>query len=798
MAVTVLRAYLSGDRGDDGIVGPMFAECLLPLPLQGTFTYHVPAHLTDSVQVGCRVYVPFGKSRQYAALVVGFTPQPSVPVAAVGKAVPGQVEVKDIISVLDAHPMLLPRQLQLWRWVADYYMCTLGEVYKAAIPSGLKEKDGVVRYRPKTVACIRLADAYFDSVRLNVAIGSLHVAPRQQQVMMCYVEQAGVNDALAMGNPALLKDITREELMKAAGCSSAVLKAVTDRGMLVQYDVQVSRIASSSCSPDYGDIHPVLPVLSSAQEEARSSIVRNWHDRDVCLLHGVTSSGKTEIYIHLIQQFLDQGRQVLFLLPEIVLTSQLTGRLRRVFGERLGVYHSRYTDAERVEVYQKQVGSNPYDIIVGVRSSVLLPFQRLGLVIVDEEHENSFKQSEPAPRYHARNVALVMARMAGAKTLLGTATPSLESYYNAKRGKYGLVRLLTRYSNVALPEIKVVDVRDQKRRKLMRGPFSALLLDEMRERLKRGEQVILFQNRRGFAPQVECQACGWVPQCPHCDVSLTLHKRLNRLVCHYCGYSQLIPTRCPQCEGDSVNSRGYGTERIEEMLQKALPGVRIARMDLDTTRSRKSYEAIIERFQHGETDILVGTQMVTKGLDFRNVTLVGILDAGTMLNQPDFRSYEHAFQMMTQVSGRAGRSVSRQGAGTVILQCHDVANPIVQQVVDNDYEGMYAGQMEERRMFNYPPFCRLIYVYMKHRDERVLDHLATEMGQLLRRIFAQRVLGPDVPPVARVQTMFIRKVLLKMETSADIADVRMRLWQVRQYLSSRPEYKSAVIYFDVD
>lgn len=776
----------------------MFAECLLPLPLQGTFTYHVPAHLTDSVQVGCRVYVPFGKSRQYAALVVGFTPQPSVPVAAVGKAVPGQVEVKDIISVLDAHPMLLPRQLQLWRWVADYYMCTLGEVYKAAIPSGLKEKDGVVRYRPKTVACIRLADAYFDSVRLNVAIGSLHVAPRQQQVMMCYVEQAGVNDALAMGNPALLKDITREELMKAAGCSSAVLKAVTDRGMLVQYDVQVSRIASSSCSPDYGDIHPVLPVLSSAQEEARSSIVRNWHDRDVCLLHGVTSSGKTEIYIHLIQQFLDQGRQVLFLLPEIVLTSQLTGRLRRVFGERLGVYHSRYTDAERVEVYQKQVGSNPYDIIVGVRSSVLLPFQRLGLVIVDEEHENSFKQSEPAPRYHARNVALVMARMAGAKTLLGTATPSLESYYNAKRGKYGLVRLLTRYSNVALPEIKVVDVRDQKRRKLMRGPFSALLLDEMRERLKRGEQVILFQNRRGFAPQVECQACGWVPQCPHCDVSLTLHKRLNRLVCHYCGYSQLIPTRCPQCEGDSVNSRGYGTERIEEMLQKALPGVRIARMDLDTTRSRKSYEAIIERFQHGETDILVGTQMVTKGLDFRNVTLVGILDAGTMLNQPDFRSYEHAFQMMTQVSGRAGRSVSRQGAGTVILQCHDVANPIVQQVVDNDYEGMYAGQMEERRMFNYPPFCRLIYVYMKHRDERVLDHLATEMGQLLRRIFAQRVLGPDVPPVARVQTMFIRKVLLKMETSADIADVRMRLWQVRQYLSSRPEYKSAVIYFDVD
>lgn len=776
----------------------MFVECLLPLPLQGTFTYHVPARLTDNVQVGCRVYVPFGKSRQYAALVVGFTPQPSAPDISHADGAAGHVGIKDIISVLDSRPMLLPQQLQLWRWVADYYMCTLGEVYKAAIPSGLKEKDGIVRYRPRTVACIRLANGYFDPLRLNAAIGSLHVAPRQQQVMMCYVELAGVNEALVAGNPALMKEITREELMKAAGCSSAVLKAVTDRGILEQYEVQVSRIASSCVSPAADSGHPVLPVLSSAQEEACTSVVRSWQDREVCLLHGVTSSGKTEIYIHLIQKALEHGRQVLFLLPEIVLTSQLTQRLRRVFGERLGVYHSRYTDAERVEVYQKQVGSHPYDIIVGVRSSVLLPFQRLGLVIVDEEHENSFKQTEPAPRYHARNVALVMARMAGAKTLLGTATPSLESYYNAKCGKYGLVQLFTRYSDAALPEIKLVDISDQKRRKLMRGPFSTLLLDEMRERLVRGEQVILFQNRRGFAPMVECQACGWVPQCPHCDVSLTLHKRLNRLVCHYCGYSQLIPTRCPQCEGDGVSSRGFGTERIEEMLHKAFPEARIARMDLDTTRSRKAYEAIIDTFQRGETDILVGTQMVTKGLDFRNVTLVGILNAGTMLNQPDFRSYEHAFQMMTQVSGRAGRNIRQHGTGTVILQCHDVKNPIVQQVVNNDYEGMYTDQMEERRMFNYPPLCRLIYVYMKHRDERVLDHLATEMGQLLRRVFATRVMGPDVPSVARVQTMFIRKVLLKMEPSANVADVRKRLLQVQQYLLSRPEYKSAVVYFDVD
>ena len=774
----------------------MFAECLLPLPVQGTFTYHIPAHLDGNVQVGCRVNVPFGKSKQYAALVVSLSQQ--IVNHSVLQGGDRCVDVKDILSVLDDLPMMLPQQLKLWKWVADYYMCTLGEVYKAAIPSGLKEKDGIVRYHPKTVACIRLTSAYFDAIRLNVAMGGLRVAPKQQQLMICYVELAGVGEALVQNNPGVLRQITREELMKAAGCSPAILRAVIDRGLLEQYEVQVSRIASESVGKGEDGELPVLPELSRAQEIALSSIVLKWHDRDVCLLHGVTSSGKTEIYIHLIQRALEEGKQVLYLLPEIVLTSQLTQRLRRVFGNRLGVYHSRYTDAERVEVYQKQAGSSPYDIIVGVRSSVLLPFQRLGLVIVDEEHENSFKQAEPAPRYHARNVALVLARMAGAKTLLGTATPSLESYYNARSGKYGLVELFTRYGDVTLPEIKIVDIRELKRRRMMHGPFSPMLLAEMRMRLERREQVILFQNRRGFAPMVECQVCGWVPQCPHCDVSLTLHKRLNRLVCHYCGYSQMIPAHCPQCEGDSVCSRGFGTERIEEMLQKLLPEARIVRMDLDTTRSRQAYEGIIDGFQRGETDILVGTQMVTKGLDFRNVTLVGILNAGTMLNQPDFRSYEHAFQMMTQVSGRAGRCVPLKGKGTVILQCHDVQNPIVQQVVNNDYAGMYEGQMEERRLFGYPPLCRLVYVYMKHRDERILNHLANEMGQLLRKVFAHRVIGPDVPAIARVQTMYIRKVLVKIETSANMSDARKRLLQVQQYLSSKPEYRSAVIYFDVD
>jgi primosomal protein N' (replication factor Y) len=499
---------------------------------------------------------------------------------------------------------------------------------------------------------------------------------------------------------------------------------------------------------------------------------------------------------------LAQGKQVLYMLPEIVLTSQLTDRLRKVFGDRLGVYHSRYTDAERVEVYRKQISDSPYDIIVGVRSSVLLPFHNLGMVIIDEEHETSFKQTEPAPRYHARNVALVMARMAGAKTLLGTATPSLESYSNAVAGKYGYVSLTTRFGNVCMPEIEVVDIAELKRKKLMNGPFSPLLLREIRQALERKEQVILFQNRRGFAPVVECHVCGWTPQCPHCDVSLTYHKRTNQLTCHYCGFSTSIAQRCPQCDADSLNSKGYGTERIEDVLSSVFPEARVARMDLDTTRSRSAYEGIIKGFQHGDTDILIGTQMVTKGLDFRRVSVVGILNASTMLNQPDFRSYERAYQMMTQVAGRAGRSSGTDGhnarPGRVILQVYDAKQPTVMQVVKGDYEGMFRTQMEERRLFVYPPLCRLVYVYIKHKDESVLEHLAEEMANLLRQVFGHRVLGPDMPPIARVQTMYIRKVCLKLELSANMTEARRRLHEIQRYITSKPEYKSAVMYYDVD
>lgn len=763
----------------------MYADCIVPLPLEGVFTYNVPTHLSPKVQVGCRVNVPFGAKKQYAALVTRLHDEkPDYP-------------TKDILEVLEENTMLLPRQLQLWQWVAEYYMCTLGEVYKAAIPSGLKEKDGVVKYRPRTVDYVRLKEDFFDAFKLNANLASLRNAPKQQLLMLRYIELAGVNAALTVQNYNLLKEITKEELLKAANCTTTILKAVCERGMLEEYEKNVDRIPTGQIPSDL-----MLPTLSEAQQEAKDNIQQTWSSKDICLLQGVTASGKTEIYIHLINDAIKQGKQVLFLLPEIVLTSQLTDRLRKVFGNRLGVYHSKYTDAERVEVYRKQISDSPYDILIGVRSSVLLPFKDLGLVIIDEEHETSFKQAEPAPRYHARSVALMMARMEGAKVLLGTATPSLESYNNAMQGKYGYVKLTKRYGNVQLPEIEVVDIAELKRKKLMKGLFSPILLREVRAALERKEQVILFQNRRGFAPMIECHVCGWVPQCPHCDVSLTHHKSSNRLVCHYCGYTTEPPLRCPQCDADSLNSKGYGTERIEDELNNLFPEAKVMRMDLDTTRSRTSYESIVKGFQRGDADILIGTQMVVKGLDFRRVSVVGILNASTMLKQPDFRSYERAFQMMTQVAGRAGRTGSLSDGdrkvGRVILQVHDAKQPTVQQVVRGDYEAMFSEQMEERKLFNFPPFCRLIHMYMKHKDERIIEHISEEVARMLRLIFAHRVLGPDMPLIARVQAMHIRKVSLKIEPTANLQEVRRRLREVQNYLLSKPEYRSAVIYYDVD
>ena len=560
--------------------------------------------------------------------------------------------------------------------------------------------------------------------------------------------------------------------------------------MLETYEVEVGRLNHG------GAYHPeLIKRLNTAQQEAYNQVLLSMMKKPVTLLHGVTSSGKTEIYIHLIRQALERKEQVLYLLPEIALTVQMMQRLQRVFGNRLGIYHSKYSDAERVEIWQKQLSQNPYDVILGARSAVLLPFQRLGLVIVDEEHETSYKQQDPAPRYHARSVAIVLAQMYKARTLLGTATPSLESCHNAKTGKYGLVELKERYQGIELPEIQVVDIADLQHRKMMAGPFSPLLLNKVREALERGEQAILFQNRRGFAPLIECKQCGWVPHCQHCDVSLTYHRQMNQLTCHYCGYTYRVPTECPCCGSTELKTRGFGTEKIEEQVREVFPEARVARMDLDTTRTRNAYERIIMDFGAGRTNILIGTQMISKGLDFDKVSVVGILNADSMLNYPDFRAYEHAFMMMAQVSGRAGRKGKR---GLVILQTKSKDVPVIQQVVRNDYAALYKDLIAERQAFHYPPYYHLVYVYLKHRYDDVVSTASIELGSRLRQWFPGRVLGPDKPAVAKVKSQNIRKLVLKLENGIDMRKVREYLLMAQSQMLTDKRYSSLQIYYDVD
>ena len=588
-----------------------------------------------------------------------------------------------------------------------------------------------------------------------------------------------------------LREVTREELMNVTHASAAVVQALQRRKILVTYEKEVGRL-------NHGAVpHPErIKPLNEAQTDAYNQTLIQMMTHPVTLLHGVTSSGKTEIYIHLIQKAINEHKQVLYLLPEIALTVQITGRLQSVFGSRLGIYHSKYSDAERVEIWKKQLSESPYDVILGARSAVFLPFQRLGLVIIDEEHEQSFKQQDPAPRYHARSAAIVLAQMyAGAKTLLGTATPSMETYYNARQGKYGLVELTRRYKDLQLPAVEVVDIKDLYRRKMMTGPFSPRLLAAVRDALGRGEQAILFQNRRGFAPMVECRQCGWVPKCPDCDVSLTYHKSMNYLTCHYCGYTMRVPEVCPCCESRDIRGRGYGTEKIEDEVRSIFPEARIARMDLDTTRTRNAYERLINDFSAGRSNLLIGTQMISKGLDFDKVSVVGILNADTMLNYPDFRAYEQAFMMMSQVSGRAGRK-GRQGQ--VILQTKSPDLPVIRQVVQNDYRSFYSDLLAERRDFRYPPFYHLIYVYLKHREENTVNSAGLELGSRLREIFAGRVLGPDKPAVARVKTLSIRKIVLKLENGIDHARVRQYLRGAMEAMLKDKRYGALQVYYDVD
>lgn len=670
----------------------MFADIILPIPFD-SFTYLVPSDMETRVMRGCRVVVPLGKNKIYTGVVLN-----------THNNTPEGVEVKAIIEVLDDHPVVNEQQFAFWQWIANYYICPLGDVMKAALPGAMKPKD-----------------------------------------------------------EAALKESTRTR-----------------------------RSGKATATPHYAC--PCNP-LNPAQEKAFAEIETSFLSKNVTLLHGVTSSGKTEIYIHLINNYLAKGKQVLYLLPEIALTTQITERLHHFFGDRMGVYHSKFTDTQRLDVYKRQVSERPYQLILGVRSSIFLPFQNLGLVIVDEEHEQSYKQQEPAPRYHARNAAIMLAQMFGAKTLLGTATPSFEVYHLSHKGQYGYVQLTQRYRDMQLPTIEIVDTKEAKRKRQMKGVFSPRLIEVMRAALERKEQIILFQNRRGFSSFIECKTCGWVPRCPHCDVTLTLHKKTSTLTCHYCGYTTRIPERCPACEEDKFTDIGTGTEKVEEQIAHLFEGITTLRMDLDTATTRTQFERIISDFSEHKADILIGTQMVTKGLDFDHVSVVGILDADTMLNLPDFRSYERTFQTLSQVAGRAGRNNT---AGHVILQTRSAESDIIRQITQGDYWQMFYTQMTERQLFHYPPFRRLIYVYLRHKDDELLEHLASDMAERLRQIFGERVLGPDRPPIARLHSLYIRKIMLKIERQTSTEKVRKNLIAIQQQMLSLPVAKNLNIYYDVD
>ncbi len=737
-----------------------YADLILPVPLQGLFTYAIPEGM--SVRVGMRVLVTFGRSKTYIGIV-----------AKVHDMKPEGYQVKPITQVVDGEPIVTERQLQLWNWISDYYLSPVGDVYKAALPSGLKAEDG---YKPKTETYIRLTKPYQSVAALHIALNLLGRAKKQLDAFTAYLELSGWDQIEEISNEQLvisnydyqsstkIQEVTREELMNASRASADTLKQLENRGVLETYEVEVGRLNHG------GEYRPeLIKSLSEAQQDAYNAVLMSMMKRNVTLLHGVTSSGKTEIYIHLIKRALEQKQQVLYLLPEIALTVQMMQRLQRVFGNRLGIYHSK----------------------------VFLPFQNLGLVIIDEEHETSYKQQDPAPRYHARSAAIMLAQMSNetCKVLLGTATPSLESYHNAKTGKYGLVELKERYQGIELPEIQVVDVADLQHRKMMAGPFSPLLLAKVREALERGEQAILFQNRRGFAPMIECRQCGWVPRCQHCDVSLTLHRQMNQLTCHYCGFTYRVPTECPCCGSTDLRTKGYGTEKIEEQVSEVFPEARVARMDLDTTRTRNAYERIITDFSAGRTNILIGTQMISKGLDFDKVSVVGILNADTMLNYPDFRAYEHAFMMMSQVSGRAGRKGKR---GLVILQTKNKDLPVIQQVVRNDYTSLYKDLIAERQAFHYPPYYHLVYVFLKHSHDDVVNTAGIEMGSRLRQWFGSRVLGPDKPAVAKVKSQNIRKLVLKLENGIDMKRVREYLLLAQSQILADKRYASLQIYYDVD
>lgn len=811
-------------------------EVILPLPLQTTFTYRIPEELKQvHVGPGFRVIVPFGRKKFYTGIVVGLPLKP-----------PPGFELKDVAMVLDDASVIRHPQLNLWNWVADYYLCAVGDVYKAAVPSGLKiesetfvevnpdfdferfplkndieheifqyadhekrlsvadivkkiDRRGtsaavnrliargvliiseklVERYVAKKVSCVRLKPGISEQEAFRL-VGS---ARKQETLLLALID-------MGRHRTSAVPHITRQKLLDRSEVSPAILAAMVKKGVVETYDIEVNRFRY-----DGEELQP-LPVLSEAQQDALDSIHRLWKEKDVNLLHGVTSSGKTEIYIHLINHVLNQGNQVLYLVPEIALTTQLTHRLQNVFGAKVVIYHSKFSDNERVDIWKKLLNTNEPLLILGTRSAVFLPFARLGMVIVDEEHESSYKQFDPAPRYNARDVATVLARFHGAKTLLGSATPSVETYYKATEGKFGLITLSERYGNVELPTIEIVDLKAARAAKEMHGAFSARTVACAREALQNHRQVIFFQNRRGYAPMVRCRQCAWVPRCDNCDVALTYHRHLHQLQCHYCGAVYPVPQICPQCKEPAIEEVGYGTERIEEELNDVLPGVTMLRMDLDSTRNKHSHEQIIEAFSEGKAQVLVGTQMVTKGLDFKDVEMVGVLNADAVLNYPDFRSGERGFNMLEQVSGRAGRSDGRRGR--VVVQTYDPLHPILALVRKHDYAGYFAREIEQRRNHFYPPFVRVIYIYLKHRDRDILRSLADSYAARLRELLGGRVFGPDEPAVSRVQNLYIRRIMLKIEVNASVSKIKELLRAVYIDFHSNPRAKGSILYYDVD
>lgn len=813
-----------------------YVEVLVPLPLHAVFTYRLPSHLIGNVGVGHRVIVPFGTKKFYTAIVTGFANLP-----------PANMEVKEVALLLDNAPVLRHPQLKLWSWIADYYLAAVGDVYKAALPAGLKiesetfvevnpdyniaenapitEREteiyqllshegalttgaianklkhrgaastvnamvdrGILivaeklneRYRPRYE---QLVEACFDAASLSDAFAAVKGAPKQEKLLLAFLELSGLQQGKNI-------PVKREQLLERAAVLPSILTAVTGKGLLKLTKREVNRFKFS------GTPSGQLPRLSEAQMDALDAIHLSWKEKDITLLHGVTSSGKTEIYIHLINFVLNRGDQVLMLVPEIALTTQLTRRLQKVFGNAVVIYHSKFTDSERVDIWKRLLHSNEPLVIIGARSAVFLPFAHLGLVIVDEEHESSYKQFDPAPRYNGRDVAMVLAKMHGAKTLLGSATPSVETYYKAATGKFGLVSLTTRYGNVALPRIEVMDMNRMRREKSINGTFATDTLRLAHEVLDRGSQIILFQNRRGYAPLARCRQCAWVPRCEHCDVALTYHSHLRQLQCHYCGAVYPLPKVCPQCHEPAIEIIGYGTERVEEEVEANFKGKRILRMDLDSTRSKDAYANIIDDFSEGKAQILVGTQMVTKGLDFAGVEMVGILNADSLINMPDFRASERAFNMLEQVSGRSGRRENQQGV--VVIQSYQPSHPIISFVRQHDFQGFFNHEIEQRKAFAYPPFSRIIYIYLKHRDIAALKSITGIYADYLRKLFGTRVFGPEEPLVGRIQGLFIRKIMLKVEVNASMAKVKELLRQAIVDLSGIKEMRSAQIYYDVD